>query len=200
MAIHVAERAGGVQARNRVAARIDDVGVLVAASTADGIADARVQRNGVERTGLDLCQLLAAEVLVSALVAQLVPAGNGGLQLLSVHLVVPFAGGDVGGQLVQGGAGGNPATLELPFVVGRPSGPATEFGIETLGHVADAHATVLGGRAADHAAPGAAVEGGLIEDVPRGNTVEIADLLIEIGVGLPATMGAEDFLVTPAFA
>ena len=66
VAIHVAERAGGVQARNRVAARIDDVGVLVAASTADGIADARVQRNGVERTGLDLCQLLAAEVLVSA--------------------------------------------------------------------------------------------------------------------------------------
>ena len=34
VAIHVAERAGGVQARNRVAARIDDVGVLVAASTA----------------------------------------------------------------------------------------------------------------------------------------------------------------------
>ena len=103
-------------------------------------------------------------------------------------------------ELLEGVAALDPPALELPLVVHGPARPATQLGIEAGGGVTDARAAGLLAGAANHAAERPALESGLVEDPPRRDAIEVADLLVERCVGLPAAVRHERVFVDEAVA
>ena len=103
-------------------------------------------------------------------------------------------------ELLEGVAALDPPALKLPLVVNGPASPAAQLGVEAGGGVTDACAAGLLAGAANHAAERPAFESGLVKDPPRRDAIEVADLLVERCVGLPAAVRHERVFVDEAVA